>query len=53
MIFLQFEQQKNGIFNVYMTTSVSPYDIIQITLNDFSRDISFVAFSHHVDGRYS
>ena len=48
--FLQFEQQKNGIFHVYMTTSLSAYDIIQITLNDFSRDISFVAFSHHVDG---
>ena len=81
---------KNGIFHVYMTTSVSAYDIIQIMnifsliypfspslwetaryrlkyclkgplnpnnqsinqiiLNDYCADISFVTFSHHVDG---
>ena len=50
--FLQFEHTKEWHFShVYMTTSVSAYDIIHITMNDYSRlDISFFTFSHHVDG---
>ena len=40
-----------AFFHAYMTTSVSAYDIIQIILNDYiAADISFVTFSHHVDG---
>ena len=36
-VFLQFEHTKEWhSFHVYMTTSVSAYDIIQITLNDYS-----------------
>ena len=42
-----------AFFHVYMTTSVSAYDIIQNKLNDYSSRISFVTFSHHVDGRNS
>ena len=35
--FLQFENTKDWhFFHVYMTTSVSTYDIIQITLNEHS-----------------
>ena len=51
MIFLQFEHTKEWYFShVYMTTSVSAYDIIHITLNDYSgKYISFVTFSHHVE----
>ena len=48
--FYSLNKQKNGIFYVYMTTSVSACDIIQITLNDLAADISFVAYSHHIDG---
>ena len=41
-VFLQFEHTKElHSFHVYMTTSVSAYDIIQILLNNFS---------HHVGG---
>ena len=37
VFFLQFEHIKEWhFFHVYMTTSVSAYDIIQITLNDYS-----------------
>ena len=47
MIFYSSNTQKNmAFFHVYMTTSVSAYDIIQITLNDYRVDISFC----HVDG---
>ena len=36
-VFLQFENTKEWhSFHVYMATSVSAYDIIQITLNDYS-----------------
>ena len=36
-VFLQFEHTREWhSFHVYMTTSVSAYDIIQITLNDNS-----------------
>ena len=36
-VFLQFEHTKEWhSFHVYMTTSVSAYDIIQIALNDYS-----------------
>ena len=36
-VFLQFENTKEWhFFHVYMATSVSAYDIIQITLNDYS-----------------
>ena len=35
--FLQFENTKERHFyHVYMTTSVFAYDIIEITLNDYS-----------------
>ena len=35
--FLQFEHIKEWhFFHVYMTTSVSAYDMIKITLNDYS-----------------
>ena len=35
--FFQFEHTKKWHFSiVYMTTSVSAYDIIHITLNDYS-----------------
>ena len=37
MIFLQFEHTKEWqFFHIYMTTSVSAYDIIQIALNYYS-----------------
>ena len=36
-VFLKFEHTKEWhSFYVYMTTSVSAYDIIQITLNDYN-----------------
>ena len=51
--FLQFEHTKEWHFShVYMTTSVSAYDIIHITMT-IAADISFVTFSHHVDGGVS
>ena len=36
MTFYSLNTENNGIFHVYMTTSVSADDIIQIKLNDYS-----------------
>ena len=49
-VFIVCTHMKMAFFHVYMTTTVSVFDIFQIILNDCRADISFVTFSHHVDG---